>query len=507
LGFNLPENIKDLMEKLSTKIKSKNILTEQEHLYVYSRIGPFGIKNKNKPIAVIKIKPEKEEEVKRLLSDLDILVIGTNEFREIKKKLQKPYILLDFQEPFTVKKLENIISILYEEEKRFKQDLKQSKSYPQRLIKYLQSRDGYKISRAEEDQGFCILQSYFNDIQTYSSKGRLILSKALQEGDLSQSETLIDSIYSCTACGQCYDQLSLDSLEINNALIKTRYKIAQEGNVPIKFEIARKNIREFGNPMGLLPEDRTLWIEEEANKHFYEDNPVLYWAGCVTSYRLPEIIKSTTRILEKIGTDFGMLAEKEGCCGLLLCLSGHWEGAVDNGRDIIGNIPNVEHIITSCAGCYYAFSRLYQQLGLNIPFKVSHTSHVIQEAIESKQIRLKNTNCTYFWHDPCDLGRHCKVYEPPRDVLRSIPGVKLTETNLNREHAVCCGAGGGLWLYNEDATNYVSNIKITEATPNNIDAIITGCPTCILSMRNTVKEKNLNLEVLDLVEVIDNCLL
>jgi Fe-S oxidoreductase len=500
------ETIKVLLEKLSTKIDTNNILTAQEHLYVYSHIGVFGVKSQTEPIAVIKIKPEEEDEVKSLLSGEDIQVLRNDEFRNIKKKLQNPYILLDLQEPFTVKKLENILSILYEKEKISKKELKQVKSYPQLVTKYIQNRDGYKISKAEKDQGFCVVQPYFNDIQTYSSKGRLILSKAVQKGDLSQSETLVESIYSCTACGQCHDQLSPDTLEINNALIKTRYKIAREGNVPRKFEIARKNIHKFGNPMGLPQEDRTLWIEEEINNHSYEDNPVLYWTGCVTSYRLPEIIKSTTRILEKKDADFGILGEKEGCCGLLLYLSGHWEDAVNNGHELIESLPNVEHIVTSCAGCYYAFSRLYRQLGLKLPFKVSHTSHVIQEAIETKKIRLKNNNSTYFWHDPCDLGRHCQVYEPPRNVLTSIPGVKLVETTLNREHAICCGAGGGLWMYNEDATNYVSNIKISEATPNNIDAVITGCPTCILSMRNSIREKNLNLEVLDLVEVIDNCL-
>ena len=502
----MPENIKALLKKLSTKMDTNNILTAQEHLYVYSHIGPFGVKSQNKPLAVIKIKPEEEEEVKRLLTGEKILVLGNDEFREIKSEFHEPYILLDLQEPFTVKKLEKYLSTLYENDKITKKELKKAKSYPQWVIKYIQTRDGYKINRTEEDQGFCVVQNYFNDIQTYSSKGRLTLSKALQKGDLSQSETLIDSIYSCTACGQCYDQLSLDSLEINNALIKTRYKIAQEGNVPRKFEVARKNIREFGNPMGLLPEDRNLWIEEEVNKYSYEDNPVLYWTGCITSYRLPEIIKSTTRILEKIGADFGILAEKESCCGLLLYLSGHWEDAVDNGKQLIQSLPNVEHVITSCAGCYYAFSRLYPQLGLNLPFKVSHTSQIVQKALETTQIRLKKDNGAYFWHDPCDLGRHCQVYDPPRYVLRSIPGVKLIETTLNREHTICCGAGGGLWMYNEDATNYVSNMKITEATPKNIDAIITGCPTCILSMRNTIREKNLNLEVLDLVEVFDNCL-
>ena len=98
------------------------------------------------------------------------------------------------------------------------------------------------------------------------------------------------------------------------------------------------------------------------------------------------------------------------------------------------------------------------------------------------------------------------MYESPRYVLNHIPGLKLVEASLNREHTVCCGAGGGLWMYNEELTNHVSSQKVTETLPDGLDSIITGCPTCILSLRNTLRHTYPKLKVMDLVEVVDICL-
>lgn len=491
-----------ILEKLINELGDENVLVSPEHLYVYSRSGGFGTRTHVEPIAVV-LAGVSEKELRGLVGD-EIEVVGNTDWTALD---QGSYLLLDVQKPVTIKDLESSLSELREENEARKKGRREAVSFHHWATCEFHGRDGFRLSRSGDDKGFCVVQSYFNGVQTFSSKGRLLLAKGLLSGDLEPSPLIMESLYSCSACGQCFDQVSLEGLEINNAIIKARNKLTEHAGAPRNFELARDCIQRDGNPMGLPAEDRVLWIEEEVDRHPYDDNPVLYWPGCITSYRLPELVQSTCHILEKAGYDFGLLGESEGCCGLLLYLSGAWDEARSYAGNILDSLGSVERLVTNCAGCYYAFSRLYPQLGLSVPFKVVHTSQIIKESIMEGRLRLKEHNGVYTWHDPCDLGRHCGVYEPPRYVLGAIPGLNLVEHSLNQEHTVCCGAGGGLWMYNEEITNHVSHQKLTEAVPENIDGIITGCPTCILSMRNTAREKSLNIKILDIVEIVENCMI
>jgi len=113
----------------------------------------------------------------------------------------------------------------------------------------------------------------------------------------------------------------------------------------------------------------------------------------------------------------------------------------------------------------------------------------------------------FLWHDPCDLGRHCGVYEPPRNVLRAIPGLELRELPLNREHAICCGGGGGLMMYDIDLSNRMAGSKfVDEISPLGIDGVVTGCPACILSLRNAARSAGKEIAVYDLSEIVDSCI-
>lgn len=499
-----PDSLPELINLLRFRFGEDIVLTSYEHLYVYSHTGEFGIKKQRQPQAILRIKSDEEHRLlDKLIEEIDTQIIQNDELGKTRFDPTKPYILVDVQKPIGIDDLLRRLDEMTTDKEEYKISLKNAYSFHDWFNTTMQAKDGFRV---EEDRGFCIVQSYFDGVQTYSSKGRLLLARGLMKGEIENSPLLTDSIFSCTACGQCYDQYSSEVFEINNALLKTRNEIVEMSGVPKRFQPVLENIKVNGNPQGLPAEDRVLWFEDKVEQFPFADNDILYWAGCTTSYRLPEVVDATTSVMDKLGLDFGVLGENEGCCGLILYMSGQWREATENAINVLKTAVEAGTLVTNCAGCYYMFSRIYPDLGVDVPFKVLHTSQLIEQSLKENRLELKPFEGNYMWHDPCDLGRHCLVYNPPRNVLNTIPDLNLVEYPLSREHTTCCGAGGGLWTFNEELTDHVSHQKLVETVPTHLDGVITGCPTCIISMRNTARLHRPELKLYDLAEVVDRCL-
>lgn len=498
-----------LLEQLTSVFGENNVLTNPEDIYVYSHTGEFGIYKKYNPLAVIRINSDTDTNtLEKLTKNLGLQIIWNDRKSAQSPSFNDPSIIVDNRKPIDIKDLIEILSVKRAEINTLKTQAKKAKSIHQRLTLSLQTIDGYRLNDdPKSDSGFCIVQPFFDGVETYSAKGRLLLSKGLLKRELEPSNRMTDSIYNCTACGQCYDQLSDSVLEINNAILKSRHELVKQGYSPKQCMRLIENLSRENNPMGMSIEDRTLWIEDIASEFNYKENPVLYWPGCNSAYRLPEIIKSTSRILVESDTDFGLLGEKEGCCGLPLYLFGYWNEARKIAEKLIASFDsNLKTLVTSCAGCYYAFSKVFPSLGVEPSFNVLHSSQFIMQALKTGRIRVGSADGNYVWHDPCDLGRHCSVYEAPRFVLSSIEGLNLVEPPLHRQHTTCCGAGGGLWMYNPELTEKVSHKKMKDIVPLDIDGIITGCPACILNIRTTAREFRPGLKVLDISEIVSKYL-
>ncbi len=497
-----------ILDRLVGAFGSENVFTDSEDLYVYSFYGEFSIRRGERPFAVLRLRSDGEErELVRLLKGYEIRVVRNDSKQEEELGgVDAPVLLVDTRDPISPAALRERLSELLEAQEDGKEKLKGDLSFPDWLVSSLKLRDGYRIGeRPGCDIGFCAVQPFFDGLETFSSKGRLLLTRGLLRGELKATERLADSIYTCTACGQCYDQMSLLGLEINNAIIRTRHEIVKAGMGPKQCGVLSGNILGEGNPMGMHAEDRVLWYEELAEEFPYEGKDVLYWTGCSTSYRLPGVVEATAKILEEADLDFGLMGEEEGCCGLILYLMGLWDEARENALKTLGKLSEggVKRLITGCAGCYYAFKRVYQFLNVQPQFEVLHTSQVFESMILDGRLRLRRIRGSFMWHDPCDLGRHCKVYEPPRSVLRAVPGLELRELPLNGEHAICCGGGGGLMMYDIGLSEKVARTKVVdEIEPLGLDGIVTGCPACILSLRFAVKEIGSELPVYDLAELV-----
>ena len=500
---------RNLTEWLLMEFGSDKVLVDPEDLYVYSFYGEFASRRHPNLVAVLRrLSPEDEGRLAKIAEASRVPIIRTGELGL--KETDGPALLVDVRTPPSRESLLERLRLMEQDEAEGKRRLREATSLPARLVSSLRMADGFRLRGLDDpDNGYCIMQPHYDGVETYSSKGRLLFSRGLLEGELPVTDKLVDSLYTCTACGQCYGQVSLEGFEINNAIVRARNEVVKSGVSPRNSRPLVDSIMGEGNPMGMPAEDRAMWYEGLAEERPYDGNDVLYWPGCSTSYRLPGIVESTAKILEEAEVDFGLLGEEEGCCGLVLYLLGLWDEAAENASRTVESLHGmgVKRLVTGCAGCYYAFTKVYRRMNVERPFEVHHTSQMMESLVRDGALDLGEQRGRYVWHDPCDLGRHSGVYEPPRNVLRAIPGLELVEPPLRKEHALCCGGGGGLMVYDEGLAEKVAHQKLLEdVSPLQVDGVVTGCPACILSMRNASRLLKMDIQVLDLAEVISRSL-
>ena len=237
-------------------------------------------------------------------------------------------------------------------------------------------------------------------------------------------------------------------------------------------------------------------------------NPdILYWVGSAGSFddRAKKITKAFVKILNKAQISFGVLGTEETSTGDAAKRAGNeflFQMQAMMNIEVL-NSYNVKHIITTCPHAYNTFKNEYPSLGGK--YKVQHHSEYIFELLKSNKIKvnknLEGQKVTY--HDPCYLGRANDVYDPPRELIRSL-GVDFVEMKRNKRRSFCCGAGGAqMFKEAEKGTNEINIVRTQEAIETNAKIIATGCPFCNTMMTDGVK--NLaegKLETKDLAELI-----
>ena len=163
--------------------------------------------------------------------------------------------------------------------------------------------------------------------------------------------------------------------------------------------------------------------------------------------------------------------------------------------------------MTTCAGCYKTFKELYPKYVSLNGIKIVHAIEYIDQLVESGKVKFKDgTPMKVAYHDPCDLGRHLNIFEPPRNLLKKVPGVTLIEFKNNRLLAKCCGGGGGLKAFNNELSGEIAYHRALEALEVGADTIVSACPACKsnlnLAAAKIRKEKKGRLKVLDLTELV-----
>ncbi len=377
------------------------------------------------------------------------------------------------------------------------------------------------------------------NFNAYSGGGRANIGVAMLENRLEYTDKLLHIIYNCQMCGGCdiSCKYAMD-MEVLEPIYEFRIKAVEDGHTHPALERVVSSLRKQGTLVPGAKVRRGEWAEGLDVKDFTRQKvKVVYHAGCLTSYDkdMWKVARATVTLLQKAGVDVGIGGENESCCGGRVYQMGYREDFLRQAKRNMELFreSGVETLVTGCADGYHAFKVLYDEFGLKGNLEVLHTTEYLDRLI--KEGRLKPTrkvSMKVTYHDPCHLGRlgepyiHWEgkpipgfqrrfdppkefrrgtygVYEPPRDVLRSIPGLKLAEMDRIKEYAWCCGAGGGVNETNPEFARWTAGERITEAESTGAEAIVTACPWCVQNFKDTIKENGSRLKVYDVVELLE----
>jgi len=322
---------------------------------------------------------------------------------------------------------------------------------------------------------------------------------------------LFSSLFRCTSCGAC--SVVCESGIATAPLWESIMGAAREmGFVNVTIERTARIIMEKKNPYGNSSTDRAAWIP--ADIPVADAAPLAVFAGCTAAFRQPEIGQAALRILERSGTPFCMLKERESCCGSFLFRTGAWEEYTDTILPMIEDLKarGVKTMLVSCAGCLKTITidwpRVY---GKELPFRAIPFTAFIRDLIREKKIRFRfSPPLRVAYHDPCHSGRHLMhelgrdlAFEAPRDVLSAIPGFEVVEFAKNREYQVCCGAGGGIKARDSDLAIAIAKEKVTAAERLHAEILASTCPFCRRNLEDTRAATGSAFDVLDVIQLVE----
>jgi Fe-S oxidoreductase len=307
----------------------------------------------------------------------------------------------------------------------------------------------------------------------------------------------------CTQCSRC-EEICTEELGLPDLILALRKLALERGVAPETVGTVAATVRETGSPYQSLTRNKSSWQE---NASIAPDSEVLCWMGCTASIMSPNIAQATAKVLGEIGGGFRALAD-EPCCGEPLVALGLMEEAREVAAKAVEAIQTaaasgVRKLVTSCAGCYHTFTRSYpEKLGIEIAdVEILHLSQFLG-SIEENNLQLQSPlRVTY--HDPCSLGRGSKVYDPPRQTLRSIGGLTLEEMDPTREKTLCCGGGGGIWSLDSRMAMEIASRNLAVSTGGrDLQAVVTTCPMCYNNFRYTLKKDKSPLRVYELSQIV-----
>jgi Fe-S oxidoreductase len=322
-----------------------------------------------------------------------------------------------------------------------------------------------------------------------------------------------DVIWACTTCRACEEQCPVMISYVDKIVDMRRNLVMVRGEFPAELQKTFQALETNGNPWNITRMDRGAW-SDGLDVPLMSDKPdaeVLYWVGCAGSYddRAKKIARATVRLFREAGVNFAILGSEETCTGDPARRAGNEHLFMMLAEQNVATLNNYKpkKIVTTCPHCFNTLLNEYPDFGARYEV-VHHTDFLLGLLAEGRLKPTQGVKARVVFHDSCYLGRYNDVYDAPRKVLQSIPGVELVEAEQSREKGLCCGAGGAqMWMEEQHSAERVNNRRTLQLLKPEPSMIASGCPFCqtmitdgIKGMEDTLKRP---VEQLDVAEVLE----
>jgi len=360
--------------------------------------------------------------------------------------------------------------------------------------------------------GYCVDecdQFYGRGWESQSPRGKWYWLREFMAGREKWNQAMVDTIISCTTCELCNMRCST-SLPIEQSWLALRGKLIQDdGRMTFPpFEMMVQALEREGDIWAGYRKDRSVWFPEDlkARHGVGKKSKNVYFAGCTASYVEHDIGIGSVRLLDKAGVDFTYLGEGETCCGTPMLVAGKWDLFADILKKNVAAVKKAgaDTVISSCPACDMMWRHVYptwaKKLGIEYSIEAKHYSEVVSEKIKAGEFKFpdngkKKTRVTL--HDSCHMGRVSGVYEPPRDVIKAVPGTEFVEMTHHHDEAHCCGSVLTL-LKEPDVAADVGKTRLEEATAVGAEKVLALCPCCQFQLRVSAEARGIPIEVQDL---------
>ncbi|MEU6113998.1 (Fe-S)-binding protein [Streptomyces sp. NPDC047117] len=342
-----------------------------------------------------------------------------------------------------------------------------------------------------------------------------------------------DVLWSCTTCGACVEQCPVDIEHIDHIVDMRRYQVMIESSFPSEAGTMLKNLEKKGNPWGLAKKQRLAWTKEVdfevpvVGKDVEDLTEVdyLYWVGCAGALedRAKKTTKAFAELLHIAGVNFAIMGGDEKCTGDSPRRLGNEFLFQQLGAENVATLnaafgeddedpetkkpKSKKKIVATCPHCFNTIANEYPQLGGE--YEVIHHTQLLQHLIDEGRLTpVTPVEGLITYHDPCYLGRHNKVYTPPREIIAKVPGLRNEEMHRHKERGFCCGAGGARMWMEERIGKRINNERVDEALSLNPDIVSTACPFCLVMLTDSVNGKkndgkaNENIQVVDVAQLL-----
>lgn len=368
------------------------------------------------------------------------------------------------------------------------------------------NEEGGEILKLCYQCGTCTAVCPWNKVRNF------IVRRIMHQGQMGLIDFEDEDVWLCATCNNCVKRCPR-GVEIIDVMRALRRAVTELGiaKVPDSLRITIKNISAVGNPLGEPEDKRTSWTQGLDVKLHTEGTEILYFPCCIPEYdpSVQRVARATANILKKAGVDFGILGNQANCCGESVRKAGNESVFQRLAESNISALKEagVKKIIVSSPHCYHALTNEYPKLGGS--FDVEHVSQYLLDLIKKNSLSFTGeVNKKVAYHDPCYLGRHHDIYDEPREVLRSIPGLELVELPDHREGSLCCGGGGGrIWMETKSGERF-SDLRLKQALEIGANVLAIACPYCTLNFEDSVltQDKSDEIEVRDIAELVEMAL-